>query len=240
MAETRGPQVSAERDGGAGAGSRRARREQQVAALRAQGRYGPELRDVLPAFALLGVAVVVLVLLLGVVRRTLGTPGLLGGILLLTAVGAVALRLGRAAARRRRGRYTARELARLDDRGLVEATARMLRRDGWSVADLTLRRGRTRLSARDGRGRSLDVSFRSDASEQDAGLAATKVQTSGWEDPGPSEAEPSCHVVVHRGEFTRAEVMRAARRGDTRLVDGRLLRLWAAGTPLDELPRGDR
>lgn len=36
----------------------------------------------------------------------------------------------RTRARRRSGRYTAAELARLDDPGLAMATARMLRRDG--------------------------------------------------------------------------------------------------------------
>ncbi|MBM4826319.1 MULTISPECIES: hypothetical protein [Streptomyces] len=210
-----------------------------MAELRAQGRYGPEFRDVLPSFVGLGLALVALALLLGGLHRSFGTAGLLLGLLLLAVAATVGLRLGRRAARRRKGRYTARELARLDDRGLVEATARMLERDGWSVADLTLRRGRTRLYARDRRGRTLDVSFRSAAAaDEDAGWAATRVETVSR--PVPSEAEQPLEVVVHRGDFSRAEVLRASRRGDVQLVDGRTLRRWAAGTPLDELRRRDR
>lgn len=209
-----------------------------MAELRAQGRYGPELRDVLPSFAGLALALVAVVLLLGGLHRAFGTPGLLLGLLLLTLAASVGLRLGRRAARRRKGRYTTRELARLDDRGLVEATARMLERDGWSVADLTLRRGRTRLYARDRHGRTLDVSFRSDtAAEEDAGLAATRVET--VRQTIPPEAEHPRQVVIHRGKFSRAEVLQASRRDDVHLVDGRMLRRWAAGTPLDELRRRD-
>ncbi|MGW5062810.1 hypothetical protein ACWEQ2_36830 [Streptomyces sp. NPDC004096] len=141
-------------------GSRRSQRQRAVSELRAQGRYGPELRDVLPGFVGIGLAVLALVLLLMWLYRAFGVVGLVVGSVLLAAAGTAGRHLRRAVVRRRGGRYTAAELARLDDRSLVVAATRMLRRDGWEVVDLTARKGRPRLYARDRRGRELDVAFR--------------------------------------------------------------------------------
>ncbi|MEW2516503.1 hypothetical protein [Streptomyces sp. NPDC046870] len=140
--------------------SRRSLRRRRVAELRAQGRYGPELREVLPSFVGLGLVLLTLLLLAGRLSHAFGATGLLMCALLSVTVAPAALRLRRRALRRRRGRYTAQELARLDDRGLVEATTRMLERDGWRVADLSLRKGDLHLYARDRHGRALDVRFR--------------------------------------------------------------------------------
>jgi hypothetical protein len=212
--------------------ARRSQRRQQVAELRAQGRYGPELREVLPSFVGLGLVPLALVLLLSGLDRAFGATGLVIGVLLSAVAVIVGLRLRRTFVRRRGGRYTAEELARLDDRGLVEATARILERDGWRVADLSLRKGRMRLYARDRDGRELDVTFRPVAADdEDARWPAAVREASrpGAEQPG--------RVIVHRGGFSHAEVRWASRHTDVHLVDGRQLRRWAAGTSLDGLRR---
>ncbi|MFH9090669.1 hypothetical protein [Streptomyces sp. NPDC017673] len=221
------------RSGASVPASRGSLRRQRVAELRAQGRYGPELREVLPSFVGLALGLLALVLLAGRLSRAFGAAGLLLCAVLCMAATRVGLRLRRRFLRRRGGRYTAQELARLDDRGLVEATTRMLERDGWRVADLTLRKGDTRLYARDRRGRALDVRFRPVApSDEDAPVPETIRETvrSGAERPG--------RLIVHRGGFSRAEVRWASRQQtDVHLVDARRLRRWAAGTPLDSLRR---
>ncbi|MGW2715439.1 hypothetical protein ACWC4J_41770 [Streptomyces sp. NPDC001356] len=213
--------------------SRRSLRRQRVAELRAQGRYGPELREVLPSFLGLGLVLLALVLLAGHLSHAFGLTGLLTCALLSVTVAPAGLRLRRRVLRRRRGRYTAQELARLDDRGLVEATTRMLERDGWRVADLSLRKGDMHLYARDRHGRALDVRFRPAATaEEDARWPETVRATvrPGAERPG--------RLIVHRGTFSQAETRWASRQTDVHLVDGRRLRRWAAGTPLDSLGRG--
>ncbi|KOV81859.1 MULTISPECIES: hypothetical protein [unclassified Streptomyces] len=210
--------------------SRRSLRRQRVAEPRAHGRYGPELREVLPSLVGLGLVPVALVLLAGRLSRAFWTPGLLVCAVLLMPAATVGLRLRRGVLRRRRGRYTTQELARLSDRGLVEATTRMLERDGWRVADLSLRAGRRRLYARDVHGRELDVSFRTAASaDEDTRRPATVRET-----VRPGEVRPG-RLIVHRGDFSRAEVRWAARQTDVHLVDGHRLRRWAAGMPLDRL-----
>ncbi|MFE4415568.1 hypothetical protein [Streptomyces sp. NPDC056821] len=197
--------------------------------LRAQGRYGPELRDVLPSFIGLGLTLLVPVLLLSRLNRAFGVTGLVAGVILLAAAATVSLRLRRAFVRRRSGHYTAKELARLDDRGLAEATARMLERDGWRVADLSLRKGRMRLYAKDRQGRELDIAFHPvAAADEDARWTVTVRET---RRPGVDR------VVVHLGGFSRAEVLWASRQSDVLLVDGHQLRRWAAGTSLDGLRR---
>lgn len=223
MARSRRPDSS-------GLASRRSVRRQRIAELRAQGRYGPELREVLPSFVGLGLVLLALVLLAGRVSRAFGVPGLLVCAALLVPAAIVGLRLRRGVLRRRGGRYTPQELARLDDRGLVEATTRMLERDGWRVADLSLSKGHMRLYARDVHGRELDVSFRSAATaDENPRRPATARETVRLGETRPGR------LIVHRGGFSRAEVRWAARQTDVRLVDGRRLRLWAAGTPLDSL-----
>lgn len=46
---------------------------------------------------------------------------------------------------------------------------------------------------------------------------------------------PPLRLVVHRGAFTRRDVQWARRQGGVRLIDGPCLRRWAHGTPLNEL-----
>ncbi|QOV41310.1 hypothetical protein IM697_27075 [Streptomyces ferrugineus] len=209
--------------------SRRSRRKQAVSELRAQGRYGPGLRDVLPAFAGLGLAVLVPVFLLVWLHRGFGVAGLAIGVGVLAAIALVALRLRRGVVRRRGGRYTAQELALLDERGLAEAVGRILRRDGWRVVDLTLTKGRRRLHARDRQGRRLDVRFRAEETAEAEDSPATLVE------PGEPDADSTVQVIVHPGSFSRAETRWASLQEDVRLVDGGRLQRWARGVPLDEL-----
>jgi hypothetical protein len=204
----------------------RARRRRTVDTLRAQGRYGPELRDVLPAFAALVVLACALVAGFALLYRA-------GGALAPTAIAVVVLLAllmlflyRRPLARRRRGYYTPEELAELDVAGLVKAVARMLRREGWRVRrpshpDLP------RLVARDAGGRLLEVAFRPVAEPLPG------------EDPlcaaAGSRARQPLLMVVHRGAFSRRDALWARRQGDVHLIDGPRLKRWAAGTPLNEL-----
>ncbi|MFF8414925.1 hypothetical protein [Streptomyces omiyaensis] len=213
-------------------GSRRSQRDRAVAELRAQGRYGPELRDVAPAFVGLALAVVGSVFLLVWLHRTLGVGGLVLGVALLAAVAAVGRRWRRATVRRRGGVYTPAELSVLGEHGLVAAVERMLRRDGWDVISMP-DEGRPRLYARDRGGRrQLDVAFRA-ADEAPAGGAA--------EGPAPLRevgrpgVDGLTRVVISRGAYSRTDVLWASRQGGVHLVDGRQLRRWAAGDSLDDL-----
>jgi len=129
-------------------GSRRSQRQRAVSELRAQGRYGPELREVLPGFLALGAALFAPALLLAWFYRTFGVVGLLLGVVALAAAGAA----GWQVVRRRDGQCTPAALARLDDHGLVLAAERMLRRDGWHVTNLS-EHGSPRLYAPDRRAR---------------------------------------------------------------------------------------
>ncbi|MEU0289291.1 hypothetical protein [Streptomyces sp. NPDC006147] len=213
-------------------GSRRSQRQRAVSELRAQGRYGPELRDVLPGFVGLGLAVLTPVLFLAWLYQALGIGGLALGVVLLAAAGTAGWCLRRTVARQRGGHYTAAELARLDDQGLTVAAARMLRRDGWRVVDLTVREGRPRLYAQDSAGRELDVAFRP---------VATLNEDEGASGPAPLRevgrlgADRLIRVVVHLGAFGRADVLWASRQGGVHLLDGRQLQRWADGDTLDDL-----
>jgi len=204
----------------------RARRRRTLDTLRAQGRYGPELRDVLPAFAALVVLACALVAGLALLYRASGAVAptavaVAGGLALL-----MLFLYRRPHARRRHGYYTPEELAELDVTGLVKAVARMLRREGWRVRRPS-QPGLPRLVARDAGGRLLEVAFRPVAEplpgEDPLGATA-----------GPRAPRPSL-MVVHRGTFSRRDALWARRRGEVHLVDGPRLRRWAAGTPLKEL-----
>ncbi|QUC63803.1 hypothetical protein IOD14_43950 (plasmid) [Streptomyces sp. A2-16] len=213
-------------------GSRRSQRQRAVSELRAQGRYGPDLSDVLPAFVGLAFAVTGLVAFLVWLHRTWGGGGLALGVVVLAAATVVGLRWRRTVARRRGGIYTAAELVRLDDSGLAVAAARMLRRDGWQVVDLTVREARPRLYARDRRGRELDVAFRpvalADEDEVTEGPAPLR-------EAGRPGVDRLIRVVVHLGTFSRADVLWASRQGGVHLLDGHQLRRWADGASLEEL-----
>ncbi|MFI8784730.1 hypothetical protein ACIGQC_29780 [Streptomyces albidoflavus] len=207
-------------------GSRRSQRQRAVAELRAQGRYGPELRDVLPAFVGLAFAAAAPLVLLVWLHRALGVGGLVLGVVLLAAATAVGVRWRRAAARRRGGIYTSTELGVLDDHGLAAAAERMLRRDGWHVIAMP-DEGRARLYARDRGGRQLDVGFR--LADEDAPAPAP------LREAGRPGVDNLIRVVVSRGSYSRADVLWASRQGGVHLLDGRQLQQWAAGAPLDNL-----
>ncbi|MFJ9150499.1 hypothetical protein ACIRP7_21000 [Streptomyces sp. NPDC102270] len=207
--------------------SRLSRKRHVVRALRAEGRYGPGLRDVLPAFAgvVAGVCAVAAVLAAGYRAAGIAVP--VAGVGLLALVVTAAIRHGRPDARRRLGYYTADELRELDTQQLALAVARMLRRDGWRVR-LVPAPDRPRLCARDAAGRRIDVAFRPVA------------------EPLPDEDAPHPHphrgaqgsplrLVVHRGVFTDRDLRWARRERTIRLLDGSALRQWAAGARLNDL-----
>lgn len=212
--------------------SRRSRKRHVVRALRAQGRYGPGLREVLPAYAGVVAAVCAVAAVLTAGYRAAGIVVPVAGVAVLALAVTAALRHGRPDARRRLGYYTADELLALDTHQLALAVARMLRRDGWRVR-LVPAPDRPRLCARDAAGRRIDVAFRPVA------------------EPLPDEDAPHPHphrgdrvsplrLVVHRGVFTARDVRWARRERTIRLLDGSALRRWAAGAPLDELLRQER
>ncbi|MFF1442037.1 hypothetical protein [Streptomyces sp. NPDC058295] len=214
--------------------SARARRRRTVRELRASGRYGPRLREVLPA---LTATVVVLGAALGglaLVYREFGGPACALLLAPLAVVAAVLRRLSRRPARRRGGYYTAQELAELDMPELVLAVARMLRRDGWRVLPPP-RHDTHHLAARDGRGRLLDVAFRPVAEplpdEESACSCRARLRVRG-------RAGPPLRLVVHRGTFTHRDEVWASREPHTYLIDGPRLQLWACGTPLAQLAGG--
>ncbi len=212
--------------------SRRPRNRHVVRALRAQGRYGPRFRDVLPAFAGVVAAVCAVAALLAAGYRAAGIVVPVAGVALLALVVTAAVRHGRPDARRRLGYYTPDELLELDTQELALAVARMLRRDGWRVR-LVPAPDRPRLCARDAAGHRIDVAFRPVA------------------EPLPDEDAPHPHphrggqvsplrLVVHRGVFTARDIRWARRERTIRLLDGSALRRWAAGARLDDLLSQER
>ncbi|MFD0371140.1 hypothetical protein [Streptomyces sp. NPDC127114] len=201
-------------------GSRRSQRQRAIAELRAQGRYGPELRDVLPGFVGLGLAVAVPVFALVWLYRVLGIEGLVLGVALLAAATTVGLRWHRAVVRRRGGIYTPAEIAVLDDQVLAAAAERILRRDSWHVISMP-DQGRPRLYARDRAGRQLDVAFRPDnmaPDDEDAPAGPAPLREAGR--PG---IDNLIRVVISRGSYSRTDVVWASRQGGVHLVDGRQL-----------------
>ncbi|MGW0945610.1 hypothetical protein ACWD4O_24105 [Streptomyces sp. NPDC002623] len=230
MARTR-EQGEAQAQGGESAGDRRRR---TVRELRAAGRYGPRLREVLPALAALVVVGCGAVAGLALVSRRFGGPACALLLVPLTVVAVVLLRRSRRPNRRRGGYYTAEELAELDMPALVVAVARMLRRDGWRVLPPS-RHDALHLAARDGRGRLLDVAFRPVAEplpdEESACSCRARVLARG-------RTGPPLRLVVHRGTFTHRDEVWASREAHTYLIDGPRLRLWAHGTPLAQLAGG--
>ncbi|MFF5185985.1 hypothetical protein ACFY30_19795 [Streptomyces sp. NPDC000345] len=210
------------------------RRRRTVRELRAAGRYGPRLREVLPALALLVVAVCAVVVGLALVSRAFGGWACVPFLVAFALAAEALRRRSRPLARRRGGRYTAKELAELDMPALVLAVARMLRRDGWRVLAPS-RHDAPHLAARDRRGRLLDVAFRPVAEplpgEEDACSCRARL-------PERVRTGPALRLVVHRGTFTHRDEVWAARQGNTCLIDGPRLLLWARGTPLAQLAVG--
>lgn len=212
--------------------SRRLRKRHLVRRLRAEGLYGPRLREVLPAFAGVVAVVCAVVAALTVGYRAVGIAVPVAGAAMLTLVVTAGVRRGRPGARRRLGYYTADELFALDTAGLALAVARMLRRDGWRVRLLPAP-DRPRLCARDAAGQRIDVAFRPVAEPlPDEDLPHPHPHRGG------ADASP-LRLVVHRGVFSARDVRWARREETIRLLDGTALRHWAAGTRLDDvLSRG--
>ncbi|MEU9556249.1 hypothetical protein [Streptomyces fumanus] len=209
-----------------GDGSPRARRRRTVRLLRAEGRQGPGFREVFPALAGLVLVLCAAVAGLAAGYRVLGAGVPAAFLVLLALAVPLALRRLRPAARRRRGYYTAREIAELDTPRLASAVARMLRRDGWSVRPPSGERVRPRVRARHPRGPRLEVAFRP---------VAEPLPDEEPRRPPPGHADPLVRLVVHRGRFTDRDVRWASRRSGVRLMDGALLGRWARGTPLERL-----
>ncbi|MCT9007462.1 hypothetical protein [Streptomyces rhizosphaerihabitans] len=208
--------------------SGRAQRQRAVRRLRAEGQYGPLLREVLPALAAVVVTLCAIAAGLAVGYRVAGVGVLLGALVVLAVAIPAAVRRHRPPARRRLGFYTPEELAELDTAGLALAVSRMLRRDGWRVLPPRRAEDRVRVRARDGRGQRLEVAFRPVAEplpDEDAPSRSGR----------PGGPGPPLRLVVHRGAFTRRDVQWARRQGGVRLIDGSCLRRWAHGTPLNEL-----
>ncbi|MEU4877861.1 hypothetical protein [Streptomyces sp. NPDC021608] len=212
-----------------------ARRRRTVRELRAAGRDGPRLREVLPALSAVLALAGACLAGLALVCRAFGWPA--GALTLapLVVAGVVVHRRSRRPARLRGGYYTAQEPAELDTPALVLAVARMLRRDGWRVSS-PARHDALHLAARDERGRRLDVAFRPVAEplpDEEACSCRTRPRS---RPRGPTA--PPLRLVVHRGTFTHRDEVWAAREGHTYLIDGPRLRLWAHGTPLAQLVAG--
>ncbi|MGW2618859.1 hypothetical protein [Streptomyces sp. NPDC001500] len=210
-----------------------ARRRRTVRELRASGRYGPRLREVLPALAALLALAGACLAGLALLCRAFGWPAGVLAVAPLAAVGVLLRRRSRRPARLRRGYYTPQELADLDTPALVIAVARMLRRDGWRVSS-PARHDALHLAARDDRGRLLDVAFRPVAEPlpgEEACSCRARPRSRG-------RTGPPLRLVVHRGTFTHRDEVWAAREGHTYLIDGPRLRLWAHGTPLAQLVAG--
>lgn len=140
--------------------SRRTRRRLAIRALRDEGRYGPGLGEVLPAFVVVVLVVCGVVAGVAVAFRALGAGVLVGTLALLAVATPVAVRHHRPLARRRLGHYTPEELAELDTEGLALAVSRMLRRDGWFVLPPSEVQDRPRVRARNGEGHRIEVAFR--------------------------------------------------------------------------------
>ncbi|MEV1065279.1 hypothetical protein [Streptomyces sp. NPDC050263] len=211
-------------------GARRARRRPPVPAPRAQDGHGPTFREVLPAFVKLGLAVGLSVAVLAWAHR-LGVLGLTPVLVVLGAVAVVLTRWRRAAVRRRRGVYTAAELALLDDDQLMVAVERILRRDGWDAIAMPSR-GRPRLYARDLGGRRLDVVLTpaQDAADDEARTRLLPTD----EDRQPPDDE-AIRLLVTRPSAARGDAPRSSHPSHGVLLGGRHVQRWAAGTPLDEL-----
>ncbi|MFE4777829.1 hypothetical protein [Streptomyces sp. NPDC056713] len=188
----------------------------------------------LPGFVGLGLAVLAPVVLLVWLHRELGLVGLVLGVAFLAAATAMGLRWRRQLLRRRGGHYTPAELDRLSDRGLVTAAARMLGRDGWHVTDLT-EPGAPRLYARDRKGRELDVAFRPAEPDRDEDVPEGTGGSAPLREVGRPGVDRLIRLVVHRGAYSRTDILWASRQGGVHLLDGAQLQRWAQGSTLDDL-----
>ncbi|MFI8992181.1 hypothetical protein ACIG63_45850 [Streptomyces antimycoticus] len=195
--------------------------------VRLEGQYGPELREVAPAFVVLALAVVVLLGGLVWLYGRLGRPGLVLGLVVLAGLAVLLVRRRRAVLRRRRGYYLWAELQHRDEQGLAEAAARMLRRDGWRVRYEPWE-GTPRLLCRDTTGRRLDVTFRpGDGADDGTSSAPAPLRAA-----GPAGLGAEIRLVVSTGSYSRGDVLWSSRQGGVHLLDGHQLQRWAEGTSL--------
>lgn len=181
----------------------------------------------LPALAGLALTVCAATAALALAGRLYGVLAPVS-VLLIVAVAAVPLvRRARRGARRRAGHYTPDELADLNTPELVTAVGHLLRRDGWRPLPPSAH-DTFHVTARDRRGRLLDAAFRPVAEplpDEDGTCACLR----------RTRTTPTLHLVIHRGTFTHRDTLWASRQGHTHLIDGPRLRLWAQGTPLDQV-----
>jgi hypothetical protein len=206
-------------------GTPRARRQRDRLQARLEGRGDPTLRVLWPAvLALVLAAAVGAVLLVWADSRR----GVLGVVLVAVVYlgGLVRAVLWRGAVvRRRRGHYTAAELARLGELQLPALVRSLLRRDGWQTV----------LAPHDGHPRILgtDVVFRlagTRESPQSSGPRSAVLRA-----VGTRSHDGVIRLVVALDPFPRDDVLWASRQGGLHLVDGELIRRWADGEPVQQL-----
>ncbi|WP_431684164.1 hypothetical protein [Kitasatospora sp. KL5] len=198
--------------------------------LRAAGLGPLTTRELRPALIALAVAAVVAIFWLVWCWRLLGGLGLaLGGSLYLALLARLVLWRG-AVVRRRRGRFTAAEAEALTDAQVHRVVLALLRRDGWLVAWQPYQ-GRPRIVGTDCSGqRPIDVTFRPvDWKEDDETGPAPALRAA-----GNAVRDGTVRLLVTLGTFPRGDVLWASRQG-LHLVNGNLLRRWAAGERINQL-----
>ncbi|MQS18001.1 hypothetical protein F7Q99_38895 [Streptomyces kaniharaensis] len=160
----------------------------------------------------------------------LGLVGVLVVLVLVVALVVVVRRRRAVIARRRSGLYAAADLRALaDEHALARAASRMLRRDGWRVKSAPWQ-GTPRLMARDGDGRTLEVTVRPVNEVGEATPAPAPLRRAGTEGFGGV-----LRLVVSLGRYSRQDVLWASRQGGVYLLDGQQLEMWGAGTDLVQL-----
>ncbi len=213
-------------------GSPRAWRQYERLQERLAGRGDPTARDLAPLTASVALALVVGSVLL---VWAYGQRGLLGLVLTAAAYIALLVRLvlwRGAVVRRRRGRYTAEEAARVTDSTLPKVLVNCLRRDGFRV-ELTSYEGRPRIVGVDLAGDDVDLTFRqeSDASPDEEATVRRPVLRATDTQP----VDSVLRLVAHLGDYERGTVLWASRQGGLHLLDGDLIRRWVGGEPLQTL-----
>jgi len=218
-------------------GSLRAWRQRERLQQRLQERLAgggpPTARELRPALLALLAAVVLGTWWLVWCSQLFGTLGLVLGGSLYAWVLVRLVRWRGSVVRRRRGRYSEAEAARLSEKRLPDTVFVLLRRDGWKVCHAPYK-GQPRIVGTDRSGQQqLDVTFRPANWTEDT-------LTSG---PGPAPLRAAgtvghggtVRLVVSLGTYSRGDVLWASRQGGVYLIDGGLLRRWAAGERVQQL-----
>jgi hypothetical protein len=215
------------------------RRERLRARLAGQG--PPTHRQLAPLYVALVVAVAIALLLEEWARTLAGLPGV---VMVGVAYLALLVRLVRWRAdvvRRRRGRYTVAEAARVTQAALPSVLLHVLRRDGFRVERVDYE-GVPRLFGVDWHGREVDCVVREGSQGVDTLGGAPRTAT--LRAAGQPAIDETLRLVVSLGGYARGDVLWASRQGGVHLIDGRMLRTWVAGEPLPKLigtaPRPER